>query len=207
MEEGCGGCDRGDETCRPAAAAQAARSRRASRASPGRGGGSLRPATGLCDPSGSLAVDRRPSRKRGRLKGQSTGGRAEQASNIARGTPENWRTCGYDNPDGASSKSVVPPASRERCRSAGQLMTRRPARPFNSGRTAVQTSGAKRAARTRAVASFLPLSRLRERVAAQRRGEGTLKQEPALSKLTLRVRHPLPQAGEGTEAQSSLSSA
>jgi hypothetical protein len=121
MEEGCGGCDRGDETCRPAAAAQAARSWRASRASPGRGGGSLRPATGLCDPSGSLAVDRRPSRKRGRPKGQSTGGRAEQASNIARGTPENWRTCGYDNPDGASSKSVVLPVSRERCRSRGSV--------------------------------------------------------------------------------------
>src|SRR5436305_9596915 len=32
----------------------------------------------------------------GGLKGKSTGGRAEQASNIARGTPEKWRTCGFD---------------------------------------------------------------------------------------------------------------
>src|SRR5204863_43606 len=37
----------------------------------------------------------------GGLKGKSTGGRAEQASNIARGTPEKWRTCGFDNPSGA----------------------------------------------------------------------------------------------------------
>src|ERR1041385_1569434 len=31
------------------------------------------------------------------LKGQSTGGRAEQASNTARGTLEKWRTCGLPN--------------------------------------------------------------------------------------------------------------
>src|SRR5215207_10025889 len=33
------------------------------------------------------AVDRRPTRKGRRLKGKSTGGRTEQASNTARGTP------------------------------------------------------------------------------------------------------------------------
>jgi hypothetical protein len=38
------------------------------------------------------AVDRRPTRKGRRLKGKSTGGRTEQASNTARGTPGNRRT-------------------------------------------------------------------------------------------------------------------
>jgi hypothetical protein len=56
---------------------------------------------------GPLAVDRRPGASRGRVKGQSTGGRAEQASNTACGTPEKWRTCGSRQPDGASSKSIV----------------------------------------------------------------------------------------------------
>src|SRR5205823_11781151 len=59
-----------------------------------------------------------------------TGGRAEQASNTARRTPESWRTCGSTTPDGASSKSIVPPGRREGIRPAGPLRTRRPARPF-----------------------------------------------------------------------------
>jgi hypothetical protein len=47
---------------------------------------------------GPLAVDRLQPAHSGRgLKGQSTGGRAEQASNIARGTLENERTCGRSN--------------------------------------------------------------------------------------------------------------
>jgi len=65
----------------------------------------------------------------GSPKGQSTGGRAEQASNTARGTPEKWRTCGTTKPSGASSKSIAQLQLRERLRPAGPSGPRRPAPP------------------------------------------------------------------------------
>src|SRR6185295_1900420 len=77
------------------AAAEAERSRRASRAPP-----ELWVAERLSDAHRPRAAEA-PMRWRGvgresgeRLKGQSTVGRSEQASNTARGTSEKWRTCG-----------------------------------------------------------------------------------------------------------------
>jgi hypothetical protein len=112
------------------ATAEAVRSRRASRAPPGvLGGMSYR----RCQPPRHVeapeAVERLPRREDGGLKGQSTGGRAEQASNTARGTSEKRRTCGSRQPDGASSKSIVPPRLRERLRPVGPSGPRRPAPP------------------------------------------------------------------------------
>jgi len=80
----------------PAPAAEAERSRRASRASRGfrRPRPKAMPIAGVR--SGPKAVVRRPRASEGRLKGKTTGGRAEQASNIACGTPESWRTYGSE---------------------------------------------------------------------------------------------------------------
>ena len=46
-----------------------------------------------------------------------------KASNTARGTLEKWRTCGTTEPDGASSKSIVPLQLRERLKPAGPHTT------------------------------------------------------------------------------------
>ena len=86
-----GGC----ETHIRGAAAQAAGSRCASRVSRGKGGRCIRGAFPRAHRPSLTAVGRRwtPSHeKRGRrLKGQPTGGSAEQASNTARGTPGSRR--------------------------------------------------------------------------------------------------------------------
>jgi hypothetical protein len=79
------------------ATAEAARSRRASRASRGllaacRTGGANRPGMSR-PPQRWLGLPR----ESGSLKGRPPGVAREQASNTARGTPEKWRTCGYDN--------------------------------------------------------------------------------------------------------------
>jgi hypothetical protein len=82
-------------------------------------------------------------------KGNATGGRAEQASNIARGTPESWRTCGLTTRTRLHRKA----SSRlSAARRSGPWVPRGPGVPraldlFRT-RTA-QASGAKRAARTR----------------------------------------------------------
>ena len=61
---------------------------------------------------GRRAVDRQPHNPRGEagcLKGQSTGGDAEQTSNTARGTPGKRRTCGF-----------LPDFDKPRCREASR---------------------------------------------------------------------------------------
>ena len=172
----------------PAPAAEAVRSRRASRAPLGALGGCVPRVTQRAARSrGPRSGGEVASRKRGRPKGQTTGGRAEQASNIARGTPENWRTCGFDKRAALVRKASSPPDGREAVRPAGPSQTicaqariacprtRCPARPSLSW-GAIGSRRSPRATtsgRWRVSACFaLPLSRLRERVAAKRRGEG-----------------------------------
>ena len=135
-----------------AATAEAARSRRASRAPPGAlGGMSYR----RCQPprhaEAAEAVERLPRRKDGGLKGQSTGGRAEQASNIARGTLENERTCGRSN-----CRCLVA------ARRSGPWVRQDPGvprRPHLFGGAPAQTSGAKHAARRRTHVWTLEITR------------------------------------------------
>ncbi len=94
---GGGGRELGCQDAHPGAAAQAAWSRRdASRQ------GSLRrqrrnpvPTGRRCRGSGAVDRPLRWQAPNGVLKGQSTGGQAEQASNTARGTLEKRRTCGF----------------------------------------------------------------------------------------------------------------
>jgi hypothetical protein len=79
------------------------------------------------------AVDKRwsPEPQRGRrLKGQSTGGHTEQASNTARGTSERRRTCGSTTTRTAASAEIaVLLRCREMPRPVGPFDSRRPARP------------------------------------------------------------------------------
>src|SRR5215216_5561188 len=63
--------------------------------------------------------------------------------NHLRGTPETWRTCRFDKPSNASSKSIAPLASRERCKPAGPHAT--PA--SRAALTGRQAQGAARAPR------------------------------------------------------------
>src|SRR6476659_7791720 len=68
------------------------------------------------------------------------------------GTPESWRTCGYDNPSGAFSKASL---RLRLARGAGPRVRRGPGVPralpvFRRARW--QNSGANRAARMRTVA-------------------------------------------------------
>jgi hypothetical protein len=79
----------------PSPAVQAAPSRAARRSTTDpAGGGPAKPEHGrfVGGHSGGLGVG---AQKAQPLKGTSTGGGTEQTSNIARGTPGTWRTCGY----------------------------------------------------------------------------------------------------------------
>jgi hypothetical protein len=189
----------------PHPAAEAARSRRACRAPLGPWRPWANAATSVRSPSGSIAVVRRPGASRGRLKGQTTGGRAEQASNAARGTPEKWRTCGYDNRT-ALHRKALSCFGAARCRGprvpAGSACNPGPGVPRALlGLDRTKARPARHDKRAMARGRFLlSLSRLRERVAPKARGEGLpicrRKPSPALTSLG----HPLPQAGEGKEA-------
>jgi hypothetical protein len=83
------------------------------------------------------AVGRRWAPTRGRrLKGQPTGGRTEQASNIARGTPGDRRTCGYRTPGPVRHRAAsaprgaeVPGSEQTGLRSLRTLDCDRPRRP------------------------------------------------------------------------------
>jgi hypothetical protein len=82
----------------PSPAVQAAPSRAARRSTTDpAGGGPAKPEHGrfVGGHSGGLGVG---AQKAQPLKGTSTGGGTEQTSNIARGTPGTWRTCGTKNP-------------------------------------------------------------------------------------------------------------
>jgi len=60
------------------------------------------------------AVGRRCAPTRGRRpKGRPTGGRTEQASNIARGTPGDRRTCGYRTSDPVRHRAASAPRGAE----------------------------------------------------------------------------------------------
>ena len=99
---------RGDETYHPQAAAEAARSRRTDRAPLGTNGDRIaRVVMARRVRFVPAAVVRLLSESDAARKGKATGGRAEQASNIARGTPENWRTCGHDNTSGAFRRASL----------------------------------------------------------------------------------------------------
>jgi hypothetical protein len=111
----------------PAQAAQAARSRRHELASRARWRRRLIRPNGKALP-GLTAVGRPRStpEAEGVLKTQPTGGRAEQASNTARGTSERRRTCGYNNTDGGPAR---PPSRLEAATLRGPWVRRTPGVP------------------------------------------------------------------------------
>jgi len=84
----------------------------------------------------------------------STGGRAEQASNTARGTLERKRTCGFCNiRTAASAEIAAPPRHREMLGPVGPFDPRRPAPPRTCfERASAKSLGRNRAARTRTAA-------------------------------------------------------
>ncbi len=192
----------------PAPAAEAVRSRRASRAPLGALGGCVPRVTQRAARSrGPRSGGEVASRKRGRPKGQTTGGRAEQASNIARGTPENWRTCGFDKRAALVRKASLRLMAARR--SGPRVRVRRFARKRGSPARgpgvprallslgARSDRGAARAPRQAGDGVCLHLafpSPACGRGSPRSGGERVLHeaQQVTLSRLTLRARHPLP---------------
>ncbi len=114
--------------------AEAVRSRRASRASPGAQGGCA-----PCDCLVARAQPRPQQRWRGTVPDEPKGTAPERSvhrgscgagfKHRARDVGEDDGLAVQDNPDGASSKSIVPPDRREAVRPVGPSGPRRPAPP------------------------------------------------------------------------------
>jgi hypothetical protein len=152
----------GDETYRPNAAAEAARSRRASRASPG---GLRWHVVRRCRPPDMswprIAVDRLRHPRKG-----TEPERSVHRGSCGAGFKHRARDAGeladlrFDNPDGASSKSIVPPERREAIRPVGPSRTRRSARPSLFRARLPRKPRAQHAPRERGRLSLLSLSPL-----------------------------------------------